>query len=149
MAGTGDRDVPERRPSRPLNKARKRQRFRSLPSLQAANRMQALHAWMHDVHSKRSAMMQAPADLDPRRPHWVPSVVAPARDWPGMPGCRRGARFLIHRRSFRPARAEFAVFDSRAECLRWIMQHRTELNRNAPDARIVPVDLARWMLGLD
>ncbi|MGZ8281715.1 MAG: hypothetical protein ACXWUN_02040 [Allosphingosinicella sp.] len=94
-------------------------------------------------------MMQAEPILNPTRPHWVPSVVAPERDWSGMPGCRRGARFLIDRNNCRPARAGFPVFESRAECLRWIMAHRTELARNAPRAAIVPVDLARWMLGLN
>jgi hypothetical protein len=87
-------------------------------------------------------------ELDPTRPHWVPAVVAPVRDWPGMPGCRRGSRFLIDGRSCRPARSDFPVFDTRAECLRWIMAHRAELNRNAPRADVVPVDLARWLLGL-
>lgn len=87
-------------------------------------------------------------NLDPTRCHWVPAVVAPQRDWTGMPGCRRGARFLIHGRDLRPARSDYPVFDSRSECLRWIMENRVQLNRNAPDAPIVPVDLARWMLGL-
>jgi hypothetical protein len=85
--------------------------------------------------------------LDPTRPHWVPSVVAPERDWSGMPGCRRGARFLIDH-DLHPARGGFPVFDTRAECLRWIMAHRLELARNAPRVPVVPVDLARWMLGL-
>ena len=86
--------------------------------------------------------------LDPNGPHWVPAVVAPRRDWPGMPGCRRGARFLIGERDLKPARDDVPAFASRADCLRWIMAHRSELARNAPGAPIVPVDLARWMLGL-
>jgi hypothetical protein len=86
--------------------------------------------------------------LDPTRPYWVPSVVAPERDWAGRPGCRRGARFLIGEAELRPAGAGIPTFDSRAECLRWIMAHRAELARNAPGAAVVPVDLARWMLGL-
>lgn len=87
-------------------------------------------------------------ELDPTRPHWVPAVVAPTRDWRGMPGCRRGSRFLISERELRPAFSDFPAFDSRAECLRWIMAHRAELARNAPDTPVAPVDLARWMLGL-
>lgn len=86
--------------------------------------------------------------LDPTRAHWVPSVVAPIRDWVGMPGCRRGARFLIDGDHLRPARSDYRAFESRASCLRWIMEHRAELARNAPGAPIVPVELARWMLGL-
>jgi hypothetical protein len=86
--------------------------------------------------------------LDPTRCHWVPAVVAPQRDWTGMPGCRRGARFLIGQDDLRPGRSGYPTFDTRAACLRWIMFHRSELAHNAPDAAIVPVDLARWMLGL-
>ena len=86
--------------------------------------------------------------LDPTRPHWVPAVVAPKRNWEGMPGCRRGARFLVSAGNLRPACAGYPVFDTRAECLRWIMAHRVELVHNAPDAAVVPVDLAQWMLGL-
>ena len=87
-------------------------------------------------------------ELDPTRPHWVPSVVAPRRDWDGKPGCRRGGRFLIDERELRPGSDHFPTFDSRADCLRWIMAHRIQLARNAPDAAVVPVELARWMLGL-
>ena len=87
-------------------------------------------------------------ELDPTRPHWVPAVVAPRRDWAGRPGCRRGARFLIGARDLRPGDGDFAHFDSRAECLRWIMTHRDALARTAPGARVEAVDLARWMLGL-
>ena len=86
--------------------------------------------------------------LDHKRTHWAAAVVAPARDWPGAPGCRRGARFLVSRETRRAGRDEFGTFESRGECLRWIMEHRAELARNAPGAEVVPVDLARWMLGL-
>lgn len=86
--------------------------------------------------------------LDPTRPHWVPAVVAPQRDWEGMPGCRRGARFLIGGRDLRPSRSDYPAFDSRAECLRWIMANRATLARNLPRAAVTPVDLAQWMLGL-
>ena len=86
--------------------------------------------------------------LDPTRPHWVPAVVAPVRDWSGKPGCRRGARYLISARELRPATSDYPAFDSRAECLRWIMAHRAELERNAPGAPVKAVDLASWMLGL-
>jgi hypothetical protein len=65
-----------------------------------------------------------------------------------MPGCRRGARFLISARDLRPARADYPAFDTRAECLRWIMEHRADLVHNAPGAPVKPVELAQWMLGL-
>lgn len=86
--------------------------------------------------------------LDPTRPHWVPAVVAPKRNWAGMPGCRRGARFLIGEHDLRPGRTDYPAFDTRAECLRWILAHRSGIARNAPEAEVMPVDLARWMLGL-
>jgi len=86
--------------------------------------------------------------LDATKTWWVPSVTAPARDWPGAPGCRRGGRFLIDQRSLRPARVNYPCFDSRARCLEWIMAHRAELNRTAPGAAVAPADLARWLLGL-
>ena len=86
--------------------------------------------------------------LDPTRPQWVPAVVSPKRGWAGMPACRRGSRFLIAERELRPACSGYPTFDSRGECLRWIMAHRAELARNAPGAPVVPVDLARWILGL-
>ena len=86
--------------------------------------------------------------FDATRAHWVPAVVAPRRDWEAAPGCRKGARYLISAAELRPARADFPRFDSRAECLRWIMANRARLTRNAPDAAIRPVDLAQWMLGL-
>ncbi|WP_380878973.1 hypothetical protein ACFB49_19610 [Sphingomonas sp. DBB INV C78] len=87
-------------------------------------------------------------ELDPRRPHWVPAVVAPMRDWRGKPGCHRGARYLVSEHDLRPTVSDFPAFDNRADCLRWILAHRMELARNLPDAPVVPVDLARWMLGL-
>ena len=79
---------------------------------------------------------------------WVPSVTAPARDWAGAPGCRRGARFLIDEASFRPARDNYPCFDTRTACLEWIMAHRADLTRTAPGVTVAPVSLARWLLGL-
>ena len=87
--------------------------------------------------------------LDPTRTYWVPAVVSPERDWPGAPGCRKGARFMVDRRTFLPSRDEFETFDSRENCLGWIMRHRIELNRTLPGARIRAVPLDRWLLGLD
>ena len=87
--------------------------------------------------------------LDPTCTYWVPSVVSPARDWAGAPGCRRGARFVVEGRTFRASREEFQAFDSELDCLRWIMRNRSELNRTLAGARIRPVLLARWLLGLD
>lgn len=86
--------------------------------------------------------------LDASRTYWVPAVRAPSRDWPGAPGCRRGARFLIEERSFRPARDNYPVFESRCECLEWILAHRIHLVRTAPGAAVMPTSLAHWMLGL-
>ena len=87
--------------------------------------------------------------LDPAQSWWVAAVRAPQRDWAGAPGCRRGARFLIDEASCRPARDGFACFESRSDCLRWILAHRPELVRNAPDSAVVPVELAHWLLGLE
>ena len=87
--------------------------------------------------------------LNPARTYWIPAVVAPQRDWPAAPGCRRGARFIVERHSLRPSRDQFAAFGSQLSCLRWIMRHRLELNRALPGARIRAVALDRWLLGLD
>ncbi|HEX8653839.1 MAG TPA: hypothetical protein VF693_01265 [Allosphingosinicella sp.] len=87
--------------------------------------------------------------LDPARTYWVPAVVAPQRNWPGAPGCRRGARFLVEGRTFRPTRDEFEPFDSELGCLSWIMLHRSELTLTLPGAKVRPVPLDRWLLGLD
>lgn len=96
--------------------------------------------------------MQIVVDLARLRPatvYWVPAVAAPARDWPGAPGCRRGARFLIDGVTFRPALARFPAFETRAECLRWIMTHRREIAMGAPGAAVGAARLDAWMLGLD
>lgn len=89
------------------------------------------------------------ATLAPNAPYWVAAVVAPVRDWAGAPGCRRGARFLIDPVECRPARDRFAAFDSRAECLRWVMAHRIAIEAHAPDAHVAAVRLDRWMLGME
>ncbi|WP_265563851.1 hypothetical protein [Sphingomicrobium arenosum] len=81
--------------------------------------------------------------------HWVPCVRAPRRDWEAMPGCHKEARYLVDRRTMRPSRERFPTFDSRAECLSWIMRHRSELNASMPDAPIRAVRLDMWLLGLD
>ena len=87
--------------------------------------------------------------LDPARTYWVPAVVSPVRNWPGSPGCRKGARFLVDRRTLRPSRDEFETFDSEFACLGWILSHRSQLSRRlyGADVRAVPLD--RWLLGLD
>lgn len=87
--------------------------------------------------------------LDSTRTWWVPAVVSPQRDWAGAPGCRRGARFLVDRRTLRPSRDEFEPFDSRSDCLRWIMRHRSRLAAALPGADIRAVPLDRWLLGLE
>ena len=86
--------------------------------------------------------------LDAARVYWVPAVRAPTRDWDGAPGCRRGARFLIDEESCRPLRDNYPLFETRSDCLQWIMVHRLDLARTAPGARIEAVSLARWLLGL-
>ena len=87
--------------------------------------------------------------LDRTRSYWVPAVASPCRNWPGAPGCRKGARFLVDQATLRAGRNEFGTFDSRLSCLSWIMHHRTELSRALPGATIRPVALDRWLLGLD
>jgi hypothetical protein len=87
--------------------------------------------------------------LDATRTYWVPSVVAPCRDWAGAPGCRTGARFLVDRHSLCANRDHFAAFDTRLSCLRWILRHRSQLNRTLPDAPIRAVALDRWLLGME
>lgn len=87
--------------------------------------------------------------LEANRTYWVPAVVAPQRNWSGAPGCRRGARFLVDGRTFRPTRDDFETFDSEFACLGWIMRHRAQLNRNLLGVRIKAVPLDRWLLGLD
>ncbi|MBV8686960.1 MAG: hypothetical protein JOZ90_07190 [Alphaproteobacteria bacterium] len=87
--------------------------------------------------------------LDPTRTWWVPAVVSPERDWAAAPGCRRGARFMVDGRTFRPSRGEFEAFDSQLACLRWIMRHRARLNRGLGGVAIRAVPLDRWLLGLD
>ncbi len=87
--------------------------------------------------------------LDPRLTYWVPAVVAPARNWPGAPGCRRGARFMVDLETLRPSRDEFGTFENEWSCLKWIMLHRAELNRNLPGVRVRAVPLDRWLLGLE
>ncbi|HYW15959.1 MAG TPA: hypothetical protein VE891_07375 [Allosphingosinicella sp.] len=87
--------------------------------------------------------------LDPGRTYWVPAIVSPQRDWAGVPGCRRGARFLVDCRTLRPSRDEFDTFDSEFSCLGWIMRNRSQLNRNLFGVPIRAVPLDRWLLGLD
>jgi hypothetical protein len=87
--------------------------------------------------------------LDSTRTYWVPAVVSPHRDWAGAPGCRRGARFMVDGRTFRPSRDAFETFDSELSCLSWIMRHRSALNRTMAGVRIRAVPLDRWLLGLD
>ena len=86
--------------------------------------------------------------LDGSRVYWVPAVTAPERDWAGAPGCHRGARFLIDAASCRPSRDNYPLFESRGDCLQWIMAHRLDLTRTAPQAPVRPVSLAHWLLGL-
>ena len=86
--------------------------------------------------------------LDPCRPHWAAAVEAPMRDWVAAPGCRAHARFLVDGERMSPSTSRFEHFDSRADCLQWIMAHRRELNDQMPGATVRPVPLASWLLGL-
>jgi hypothetical protein len=56
---------------------------------------------------------------------------------------------LLDADSCGPTRSNFAAFDSRGDCLEWMMVHRAEIARGAPGAVVTPVDLSRWLLGLD
>ena len=87
--------------------------------------------------------------LDPRRSYWIPAVVSPERDWPGAPGCRRGARYMVDQRTLSASRDEFEPFDSRLACLNWIISHRAELNETLPSATVRAVRLDRWLLGME
>ena len=87
--------------------------------------------------------------LDSRQTYWVPAVVSPCRDWAGVPGCRRGARFMVNCETLHASRDEFDTFDSQLNCLQWIMRHRSQLNRELPGASIRAVRLDRWLLGLE
>lgn len=87
--------------------------------------------------------------LDSRKVYWVAAVVAPARGWAGMAGCHKGSRYLLDAASFAPSRANYANFESRSECLAWMMAHRGEIALHAPGATARPVSLSRWLLGLD
>ncbi len=86
--------------------------------------------------------------LDPRRPYWAAAVVAPSRDWIAAPGCRPHARFLVDEERMAPSRARFALFESRADYLAWLIANRRELSEHMPGATIRPVSLANWLLGL-
>ena len=94
-------------------------------------------------------MLRSEVDrLDPRLPHWAVAVEAPMRDWSAAPGCRAHARFLVDGINLTPSTEAFEHFDSRAECLAWIMAHRRELAEHMPGATLRPVPLAKWLLGL-
>jgi hypothetical protein len=86
--------------------------------------------------------------LDPSRPYWAAAVEAPTRDWIAAPGCRAHARFLVDGDRKLPSLVQFELFDSRADCLKWIMANRRELSKRMPAAEVHPVPLARWLLGL-
>jgi hypothetical protein len=87
--------------------------------------------------------------LDPTRTYWVAAVVAPERNWPAAPGCRRGARYLVDTETLRASRDELSPFDSRSSGLEWVMRHRAELTRALPAASVRVVPLDRWLLGLE
>ena len=87
--------------------------------------------------------------LDARLSHWAIAVEAPVRDWSAAPGCRAHARFLVDGERLQPSRTRFERFDSRGDCLAWIMAHRRELSASLPGATVRPVRLANWLLGLE
>lgn len=92
---------------------------------------------------------QVLTSLDARQEYWIPAVVAPLRDWSAMPGCRRGARYVVDPETCHASRDEFDPFDSRLHCLQWIMHHRDQLNTALPGASVRAVRLDRWLLGLE
>ena len=87
--------------------------------------------------------------LDATRTWWVLALAAPERDWPPVPGCRRGARYLVDTEALAARRDEFGAFDDRLSCLNWLLAHRAELHRALPGADVRPVRLDRWLLGMD
>ena len=89
------------------------------------------------------------ATLDPGRRWWVPATTAPVRDWSAASGCRRGARFLVDAETFAPVASGFPAFETRADCLRWIMANRLSFGRALPGAQVVAAALDEWMLGVD
>jgi hypothetical protein len=89
------------------------------------------------------------AALHPGTVYWVPAVEAPVRDWAGLIGCHRGSRYLIDAATLRPAYDGFPAFDSRADCLRWIMAHQRAIAEAAPGGHVHAARLDAWMLGLD
>jgi len=86
--------------------------------------------------------------LDPTRTYWVPAVVSPSRYWRGAEACRLGSRFIVNPETCEPTRDEFDTFESELSCLEWILLHRPQLNRNLPGAKVTPVRLDHWLLGL-
>ena len=64
-------------------------------------------------------------------------------------GCKRGARYLVHPDDLTPTRDDFTPFNSRLECLNWIMLRRSDLTRALPGAMVRAVRLDRWLLGLE
>ena len=92
---------------------------------------------------------RATDDLDPRRTWWVPAVVAPERGWASVPGSHKGSRYLLDAETCCPTRVNYPAFESRGECLEWVMHHRAQIAIGAPGAAVRPVDLSRWLLGLD
>ena len=87
--------------------------------------------------------------LDPTRTYWVPAVVSPRRNWPAVPGCRKGARYMVDRETLKASRDQFGTFDTELSCLHWILQNRASLNRTLPGATVRAVKLDRWLLGLE
>lgn len=93
-------------------------------------------------------MKRAEVDLlDARQQHWVAAVEAPCRNWAAVPGCRSHARYLVDK-DMTPSVSRFERFDSRGDCLQWIMAHRVQLTAQLPGATVRPVPLANWLLGL-
>lgn len=87
--------------------------------------------------------------LHPGTVYWVPAVEAPERGWAGLPGSHRGSRYLIDAEKLRPGHDGFPAFESRSECLRWIMEHQRAIAEAAPRAHVHAARLDAWMLGLD
>jgi len=87
--------------------------------------------------------------LHPGTLYWVPAVEAPERGWAGLPASHRGSRYLIGAETLRPGHDGFPAFESRAECLRWIMTHQRAIAEGAPAGHVHAVRLDAWMLGLD
>ena len=87
--------------------------------------------------------------LDPRRTWWVPAVVAPGRGWAGVPGSHKGSRYLARRDDVLPDARQLSGVRKPRRVPRMGDAASRRIALGAPGAVVRPVDLSRWLLGLD